>query len=192
MRSLLATQAQEYLGGKWSVATRLTGLTDAAMERALDAGRILRTHILRPTWHLVLPEDIRWLLALTSPRVLAQNGAMTRKLELDARTMKRALDVVARALEGGRSLTREEVGTALTKARVKDAKGQRLACSTNEHPSCAGRSRRATSRSRGLPPAISGGTAPGPHMTSRDGRRSRSPTVCERRRRQALSCGATS
>jgi hypothetical protein len=127
VRELLAVQSQDYLGGKWSVAMRLKGICDADLDRDLDAGRILRTHILRPTWHFVLPEDIRWLLALTSPRVLAQNGTMARKLALDAKTLKRGLDVVQRTLEGGNWRTRDELGEALERAKVKPATGQRLA-----------------------------------------------------------------
>lgn len=128
VRSLLAVQSQDYLGGKWSVAWRIAGgVTDAMIERELDAGRILRTHVLRPTWHFVLPEDIRWLLAATSPRVLQQNGPMARKLSLDARTLAKALAVIARELEGRRWRTREELGDALAREGVRPATGQRLA-----------------------------------------------------------------
>lgn len=127
VRTLLAVQSQDYLGGKWSVALRLKDVTDTDLDADLDAGRILRTHILRPTWHFVLPEDIRWLLELTSPRVLAQNASMARKLGLDARTVSRGLDAIARALEGGNWRTRQEIGEVLGRARVKEASGQRLA-----------------------------------------------------------------
>ncbi len=127
MRQQLAVQSQDYIGGKWSVALRLADPpTASTLERELDAGRILRTHVLRPTWHFVLPEDIRWLLAATSPRVLARNAPMARKLGLDARTLAKALEIIARELEGGRWRTREELGEALGRERIKDASGQRL------------------------------------------------------------------
>src|SRR5258708_40346190 len=71
IRALGAVQAQDYAGAKWAVAQRTTGITDVAIERELTAGSILRTHVLRPTWHFVVPEDIRWMLALTGPRVSA-------------------------------------------------------------------------------------------------------------------------
>ena len=58
------------------------------MQRALAEGAILRTHVLRPTWHFVTPDDIRWLLRLTAPRVQALNAGMYRKLELDAPVLK--------------------------------------------------------------------------------------------------------
>ncbi len=71
-----AVQSQDYAGAKWALALRAPALTDADVDRAFDRGDILRTHILRPTWHFVAPEDIRWMLALTAPRVLAAQPAL--------------------------------------------------------------------------------------------------------------------
>ena len=67
-----AVQAQDYAAAKWALGLRLPAATDAALDAAFAAGTILRTHVLRPTWHFVAPADIRWLLALTAPRVHAQ------------------------------------------------------------------------------------------------------------------------
>jgi Winged helix DNA-binding domain len=65
-----AIQAQDYGAAKWALALRMRGaVSDANIERAFNEGRILRTHVMRPTWHFVAPEDLRWLLALTAPRV---------------------------------------------------------------------------------------------------------------------------
>ncbi len=66
-----AVQSQDYPGAKWALHLRVPGLTDAAVDEAFDTGAIVRTHILRPTWHFVAPADIRWMLALTGPRILA-------------------------------------------------------------------------------------------------------------------------
>jgi Winged helix DNA-binding domain len=77
-------QAQDYAAAKWALSLRSQGLTDTDVEQAFTDGKILRTHVLRPTWHFVTPEDIRWLLKLTAPRVNAVNAYMYRKLELDA------------------------------------------------------------------------------------------------------------
>ena len=74
VRSLGAVQAQDYAGAKWALAQRSRGLTDGAIERAFARGAILRTHVLRPTWHFVLPEDARWMLELTAPRIRASQG----------------------------------------------------------------------------------------------------------------------
>src|SRR6476469_4071780 len=78
---LAAVQSQDFAGAKWAIAQRTTGLTEAAIERAFADGEILRTHILRPTWHFVTPVDIRWLLELTAPRVNTANSHYYRKLE---------------------------------------------------------------------------------------------------------------
>jgi hypothetical protein len=64
-----AVQSQDYTGAKWAVGQRVARATDVDVERAFDAGTIVRTHILRPTWHFVAPADLRWMLALTGPRV---------------------------------------------------------------------------------------------------------------------------
>src|SRR5262245_11863265 len=104
-----AMQSQEYLGAAWSLALRMSGATAAAVNRAFDAGEILRTHVMRPTWHFVAPADLRWLLALTAPRVLAGSAYRNRQLELDDATYARADDLIAAALRGGRSLTRPEL-----------------------------------------------------------------------------------
>src|SRR6266542_1930517 len=75
-----AVQAQEYPGATWGIAQRLDGVTQTTIDQAYADGAILRTHAMRPTWHFVAPADIRWLLALTSPRVHAVNASYYRKL----------------------------------------------------------------------------------------------------------------
>src|SRR5262245_13980763 len=69
-----AVQAQDYAGAKWAVGQRARACTDDAVEKAFDCGKILRTHVLRPTWHFVAPDDVRWMLALTAPRVNAASA----------------------------------------------------------------------------------------------------------------------
>ena len=121
-----AVQAQDYPGAKWGLALRTKGVTDADVDRAFDDGRILRTHFLRPTWHFVAPADIRWMLALSGPRVNATNAHYYRKVGLDDRTLARCLTAVERALEGGKSLTRQGLRSVLEKAGLQSA-GMRLA-----------------------------------------------------------------
>src|SRR5258705_13636363 len=96
------------------------------IEEAFNAGRILRTHVLRPTWHFVTPADIRWMLELTAPRVQLLMAYQNRKLELDAPLLARCLTAIAGALAGGRQLTRAEVGAALERVGIV-AVTQRLA-----------------------------------------------------------------
>ena len=112
-----AVQAQEYGPAKWGLGLRLPkGSTDTAIERAIDKGRILRTHVLRPTWHFVAQADIRWMLELTGPPVQRRMAAYDRQLGLDASVMTRAVDVIERALGEHRYLTRRELGAELERA----------------------------------------------------------------------------
>lgn len=126
LRWLGAVQAQDYGGAKWGIAQRTRGLTDADLDRSFAAGAILRTHVMRPTWHFVRPDDIRWLLDLTAPRVHAANAYYYRKLELDDAVFQPSNEVIARALRGGVQLTRTELARLLEAAGIT-AIGLRLA-----------------------------------------------------------------
>jgi len=108
-----AVQSQDYAGAKWALGQRIKNTTDDAIEQAFNAGSILRTHVMRPTWHFVKPEDIRWMLTLTAPRILTQSATYFRKLELDTATFKRSNAVLTKALKGGKQLTRAELTSAL-------------------------------------------------------------------------------
>ena len=112
-----AVQSQDYAAAKWAVGLRGAGLTDAAIERAFDDGAILRTHVLRPTWHFVVPADIRWMLSLTAPRVNGLAASAYRKLELDDRIFSRSRSALTGAL-GGAQLTRAELKAVLERARI--------------------------------------------------------------------------
>ncbi|MFN2490361.1 MAG: winged helix DNA-binding domain-containing protein [Actinomycetota bacterium] len=120
-----AMQAQDYGPAKWSIGQRATKLVDADLDRALATGSILRTHVLRPTWHFVARDDIRWLLALTGPRVQQHNGPRYRELELDERTCARCEALIVSALEGGNHLTRNAIAGLLDDAGINRS-GQRL------------------------------------------------------------------
>ena len=89
-----AVQAQDYPAALWALGLRTRDATEASVEQACTAGTILRTHIMRPTWHFVSPADIRRLLALTAPRVKALLAYYDRKLEVDATLLARSHAVV--------------------------------------------------------------------------------------------------
>lgn len=125
VRWLGAVQAQDYPGAKWGVGLRISSGTDAIVERACDEGRILRTHVMRPTWHFVDPSDIKWMLALTHQRIRARSAYMRRQVKLDQETFTRSNRVIADALVGRSYLTRAELGQHLAKAGVP-AKGVKL------------------------------------------------------------------
>jgi hypothetical protein len=113
-----AVQSQDYAGAKWALGQRTRGATESGIDRLFDEGAILRTHVLRPTWHFVLPNDIRWLLELTGPRVKAKVVQRLRQLEIDAALLKRSRAVLERTLAGGNALTRNELGAVLQRARI--------------------------------------------------------------------------
>ena len=123
-----AVQAQDYAASKWGIAQRTSGLTDAEIEKEIDDGSIVRTHVLRPTWHFVAATDIAWMLALTAPRVHAANAYWYRWLEVDDAVARRSRGVIEKALRDGKHLTRVELGAALTSAKIQVAKPMRLAC----------------------------------------------------------------
>jgi hypothetical protein len=122
---LTAMQAQEYAQTKWAIGLRLPHLKDDHIESDFTSGKILRTHVLRPTWHFVTAEDIRWLLLLTAPRVHAANAFMYRKMELDESLLKRTNKIIIKVLEGGKQLTREVINAEFKKNKI-EAEGHRL------------------------------------------------------------------
>lgn len=113
-----AVQAQDYAAAKWALGLRLAGATENEIEQACDDGTILRTHVMRPTWHFVTPADIRWLLALTAPRVKVAIGYYDRMFGLDEALFARSNDALAKALQGGKQLTREELVSVLRQAGI--------------------------------------------------------------------------
>jgi len=121
-----AVQAQDFATAKWGLALRAGALTDAAVDQAFNDGAILRTHALRPTWHFVTPADIRWILALTAPRVHAANAPYYLRNKLDRATLTKSRTVFERALRDAAHLTRAELAAALA-ARGIRASGERLA-----------------------------------------------------------------
>jgi hypothetical protein len=123
---LTAMQAQEHAYARWSVAQRTAGSpSGSAVDAALEAGRILRTHVLRPTWHYVAANDLRWLIGLSGPRVDAANARRHQELGLDAPTLNRSNDVIAQAVADG-ARTRRELGAILERHGISVA-GQRIA-----------------------------------------------------------------
>ncbi|MDQ0617694.1 winged helix DNA-binding domain-containing protein [Arthrobacter globiformis] len=126
VKNLLAVQAQEFPYARWSLAQRTGGATAADVERALADGRILRTHILRPTWHFVHRDDLPWVRALSAPRLHQVNSGTYRRTGIDNEAASRSADVLAEAVADGVHLTREQLAAKLQGAGFA-AKGLGLA-----------------------------------------------------------------
>ena len=115
-----AVQAQDYRMAKWAVGCR-TASTDATqIEAALNRGDILRTHLLRPTWHFVSSKDLRWMLSLTADRIRAANESFARgtDAEFTPRLLSRSLELLQKTLEGNKHRTKEEIGEALNQRGI--------------------------------------------------------------------------
>src|SRR5262245_23945738 len=126
VRRLGADQSQDYAGAKWGVGMRTNGLTDADVERALNDGSIVRTHVLRPTWHFLAASDARWILALTAPRVQIANANPYRNAELNPPILRKSEKVITKALSGRNHLTRAELGERISRAGIDVSNLQRL------------------------------------------------------------------
>ena len=124
--SLGAIQAQDFPAATWAIGLRAPGCDSSQIEDAFNSGSILRTHVLRPTWHFVVPDDIKWMVALSAPRVHAANAYYYRQAGLDAKILARSCAMMSRVLEGGNHQTRAELAVALKRAKVA-ADGLKLA-----------------------------------------------------------------
>ncbi len=113
-----AMQAQDYAMAKWAIGIRQPSTTDNAIEQAINNGDIIRTHILRPTWHFVAAKDIRWIQALTSPHVKTINNSACKRLDLDKDILVRCNNIIEKLLRNNKQLTRPEIMAELSKKKI--------------------------------------------------------------------------
>jgi Winged helix DNA-binding domain len=119
VRWLGAVQAQEYHHSLWAIGLRTRRATQGMVERAIADRSIVRTWPMRGTLHFVAAEDVRWMLELMASRVARGRSALyQRRFGLDQQVLHRARDVVAKALQGGKRLTRPETYRALEQAGI--------------------------------------------------------------------------
>ena len=104
-----AMQAQDYDMSKWAIGVRLSDETETTLEAALNNGDILRTHVLRPTWHLVSPTHIRWMLELSRPQIEKIVAGYNQRLGLDLATRNQSNTIIEKALHEQPNLTRNEL-----------------------------------------------------------------------------------
>lgn len=111
-------QSQDFHMAKWALGVRNPQLTEASIDADFNEGKVLRTHVLRPTWHFVLPADIRWMLRLTAPRIRAFCKGLYRKLEIDEAVLKRSKRILEKTLATEGFCTREQIAARLVKGKV--------------------------------------------------------------------------
>lgn len=114
-----AMQAQDYPMSLFAVGVRLPGSTHDQIEQALDDGQIIRTHVLRPTWHLAPAEDIGWMLELTGENILRQMKSMNAKLGLDAKVFTKSADIIMKAVSAGQHKMRDELTAILNEHGIR-------------------------------------------------------------------------
>jgi winged helix DNA-binding protein len=118
-----AIQAQDYASSLWAIGLRTREATRAAVEQAIVERRIVRTWPMRGTLHFVAAEDVRWMSALMTPRIIASNRArLLREFELDDAVLARCRKVLVKALRDGQSLTRSDLYATLQQAGIATAK----------------------------------------------------------------------
>ncbi|RYY13952.1 MAG: winged helix DNA-binding domain-containing protein [Chitinophagaceae bacterium] len=120
-----AVQGQEYEQTKWGLGIRLPHLNNVEIDLEITSGKIRRTHLMRPTWHLVHADDILWMQALTSERVQAINRSMYKQLELTDIILNRSVKIIRQSLEKSGPATRAELAEILKSHRV-NTEGLRL------------------------------------------------------------------
>lgn len=108
-----AMQSQSLDLAKWAIGARLDGKAARNIDEGLNSGKIIRTHILRPTWHFISAEDHRWMFDLSRIRLQPVYRSYCKTLGADESLIYRAVSTVEKALQGGRHLTKEEIGEAL-------------------------------------------------------------------------------
>jgi len=120
VRHLGAMQAQDYAMSKWAIGSRCDA-SEKAIEEAINSGEIIRTHILRPTWHLVSSDDIYWMLALSAPQVKKFTASAAKKYDYDAKKLDAINASIEKLLAGNNHFTRDEI---MQELGIKKSSGQ--------------------------------------------------------------------
>jgi hypothetical protein len=113
VRHLLGVQAENYSQATWAIAARCAPTTSTEIDQLYSSGAILRTHVLRTTWHFVDPVDIAWLCALTGPRLRMRHATQQRQLGIDDQVLSGAVQTVVSSLEADGALTRNQLRSRL-------------------------------------------------------------------------------
>jgi hypothetical protein len=113
-----AMQAQDYEMSKWAVALRLPDANENKIETALNNGELIRTHILRPTWHIVSAENLRWIMDLSAPQLARTLNSYGKSVGLDAKTLVKAEKIILKLLAKKNHCTRDEIMAVLQKEKI--------------------------------------------------------------------------
>ena len=121
-----AMQAQDLASVQWSLGVRIPGATESDIDKAIDAGEVLRTWPMRGTIHLVPSRDAKWMVELSAARTVRSAAGRWRQMGLSESAAANGAETLAAALAGGKGLTRSQCVTVLTEAGL---------CAAKEHAS---------------------------------------------------------
>ncbi|RYU91576.1 winged helix DNA-binding domain-containing protein [Mucilaginibacter terrigena] len=113
VKYLGAVQSQDYTGAKWALGMRMNDGTDELIEKAFTNGDIIRTHVMRPTWHFIHPDDARWMLDLTAKRIQALAKGRNKQLEIDDVVLRKSEKLLTKALLSEKQIARDELSALL-------------------------------------------------------------------------------
>lgn len=113
-----AMQSQDFNQAKWAIGLRLPHLTEAQIESAFNNGEIIRTHLMRPTWHFVSADDIYWMLELTAKQIKSTTKSRNRDLGLTEIVLGKSKEILAKILAGNQAMTKEEISTRLNESGI--------------------------------------------------------------------------
>jgi hypothetical protein len=117
-----AMQAQDYAMATWGIGLRLPGSTEKLIQEEIDRGAILRTHLLRPTWHLISADDIWWILELTAAQVRTKSSSRLKQLGISSELCLKSNQVIESAFISHKYLTREELYFEMEQNKVGGGK----------------------------------------------------------------------
>ena len=113
-----AVQAQDFPMAKWAIGVRMLNSSENAVEKSISRGEIIRTHVMRPTWHLVPADDIYWMLDLTAARLISSSRSYNKNLGLTESVFNKSFSVLEKSLTVSGNLTREELAAAFNRAEI--------------------------------------------------------------------------
>jgi hypothetical protein len=114
-----AIQAQDYNMVKWAFGIRLQDSTEESVNEEIDSGKIIRTHLLRPTWHFVSSDDIYWIQKISADRIRSALSYRDNQLGLTSRIFSKTNSAIEHILKDHNHLTREELIAELVNSGLK-------------------------------------------------------------------------
>ena len=121
-----AVQAQDYYAALWAIGLRMDNASQDLVEKAITDKKIIRSWPMRGTLHFVAPENIRWMLKLLTPRIIARSQTQYKQSGLDNKVFTKSKKIFIKALEGGRQLTRNQLYQHLEKVKISTAEQRGL------------------------------------------------------------------